>query len=190
MTKEGYTMPLPQTNNRYTYADYCTWDDDERWELINGEVYAMSPAPTTKHQGISVNLSGQLFNFLIGKPCRLFVAPFDVRLNAEDEDDTVVQPDLVVICDLSKIDDKGCKGAPDLVVEILSPSTAKKDRITKLNVYQSVGVREYWIIDPETQTVQVCVFENGMMKGYDDTETVPVTVLPGCAIDLQAVFAV
>lgn len=184
-------MPMPQENERYTYADYCTWDDSERWELIEGVPYAMSPAPSPKHQEISSNLHNQLYNFLKGKPCRVYPAPFDVRLNADDEDDTVVQPDLVVICNRSKIDEKGCKGAPDLIVEILSPSTARRDRMVKLHQYQRAGVREYWIVDPDTKTVQVCILENGryFVTAYADTDTAPVTVLPGCTINLQEVFA-
>ena len=140
----------------YTYADYCTWNDSERWELIEGVPYMMSPAPSPIHQGISREIAGQLYNFLKGNPCKLFAAPFDVRLNADKADDTVVQPDLLVICDSSKIDDKGCAGAPDLVIEILSPSTIRLDRIIKFRLYQKAGVREYWIVDPETQSIQTC----------------------------------
>lgn len=184
-------MPMPQENQKYTYADYCTWDDSERWELIDGVPYAMSPSPSPKHQGISVDLTRQLSAFLKGKSCKLFTAPFDVRLNASNEDDTVVQPDLLVICDRSKIDEKGCNGAPDLVIEILSPSTARRDRMIKFQQYQRAGVREYWIIDPDTKTVQVCILESGryFVTPYADTNTAPVSVLPGCEIKLQDVFA-
>ena len=185
-------MAMPRQNKRYTYADYCTWDDSERWELIEGAPYAMSPAPSSVHQGISREIAGQLFNFLKGKPCRLFTAPFDVRLNADREDDTVVQPDLVVICDRSKIDDRGCKGAPDLVVEILSPSTARMDKLLKFNQYQQAGVREYWIVDPDTKTVQVCLLnDNGVyvVVAYGDADNAPISVLTGCEINLRDVFA-
>lgn len=182
------TMPLPQENQKYTYADYCTWDDSERWELINGVPYAMSPAPSQVHQEISGELFGQLREYLKGKPCKVFHAPFDVRLNATDEDNTVVQPDLLVVCDSSKLDGKSCKGAPDLVIEILSPSTAQTDRITKLNKYQQASVREYWIVDPESKTIQVCFFECGTVKGYTDSDIAPVGVLPGCEINLHDVF--
>ena len=183
-------MPLSQQNERYTYADYCTWDDSERWELIGGVPYAMSPAPAPKHQEISIELSRQFGNFLKGKPCKVYPAPFDVRLSANNEDDTVVQPDLSVICDRSKIDDKGCKGSPDLVIEILSPSTARHDRMVKLRLYQKAGVREYWMVDPDTKTVQVCILDDGryFITTYDDTGIAPVTVLPGCEINLQEVF--
>jgi len=183
-------MPIPQ-NEHYTYSDYCTWDDSERWELIEGVPYSMSPAPSPAHQAISVELSGQLRDFLKGKSCKVFRAPFDVRLNAAAEDDTVVQPDLAVICDRSKIDDKGCQGAPDLIIEILSPSTARHDRMVKFQQYQQAGVLEYWIVDPDTQTVQVCILQDGLYftHMYADTDTAPVSVLPGCKINLPDVFA-
>jgi len=182
-------MPMPQENERYTYADYCTWDDSERWELIEGVPYAMSPAPSPVHQRLSSRLHRQLANFLDGKPCEVFHAPLDVRLNADDEDDTVVQPDLVVVCDRSKIDEKGCKGAPDVVIEILSPSTARRDRMVKFQQYQQAGVREYWIVDPDTKTVQVCILKDGLYFVTPYADTAPVTVLPGCSINLQEVFA-
>lgn len=184
-------MGMPQKNERYTYADYCTWDNSERWELIDGVPYAMSPAPSNAHQSISTELVYRLRRHLEGKPCKVFHAPYDVRLNAADEDDTVVQPDLVVICDRSKIDDKGCKGAPDLIIEILSPSTSRHDRIVKMDLYQRSGVREYWMLDPDTKTLQVLLLENGryVITGYLDEDTVPVTVLPGCEIVLKEVFA-
>ena len=184
-------MPLQKENERYTYADYYSWEDNARWEIIDGIPYAMSPAPAPKHQRISIELSIQFHNFLKGKRCRLYPAPFDVRLAADGADDTVVQPDLSIICDHAKIDDRGCKGAPDLVVEILSPSTARHDRWVKYNLYRDSGVREYWIVDPETQTVSVNVLENNTYIGYayGDTETAPVNILPGCTINLQEVFA-
>ena len=140
-------MPIPQKDMRLTYSDYLNWDGDERWELIDGFAYAMSPAPTPVHQEISVNLSFQISAFLRGKPykpckpCKLFTAPFDVRLNADGDDNTVLQPDLVVVCDPSKIDDKGCIGTPDLIIEIISPSTARRDRIVKLQQYRQILYR-------------------------------------------------
>ena len=189
--REKTKMSLPQKKEYYTYADYCSWDDGKRWELIEGVPHAMSPAPTTKHQSVSSNLHGQFFNFLSGKPCKVFHAPFDVRLNAHDNDDTVVQPDLTVICDRSKLDDKGCKGAPDLVVEISSPSTARLDRVVKFNQYLKAGVTEYWIIDLDAKTLQVCILENGryFTTVYADTDTALVKVLNGCIINLAEVFA-
>jgi len=185
------TQPLRE-NERYTYADYCTWDDSERWELIDGVPYSMSPAPATVHQRISIAIVGQLYGFLRGKTCEVFHAPFDVRLNAAgDDDDTVVQPDIVVVCDSSKLDGKGCNGAPDIVIEILSPATARLDKMLKFNKYLRAGVREYWIVDPDTKTVSTYILKNGeyMARAYGDADTVPVYVLEGCRIDLQGVFA-
>ena len=141
-------MPLHQEEQRYTYADYVTWPGDERWELIDGVPYAMSPAPTIGHQRIAGEIHRQLANFLKGKPCEAFIAPVDVRLNADNDDDIVVQPDVLVVCDKNKLDGKCCNGAPDFVVEILSPSTADHDRVNKFQVYVAAGVREYWIVDP------------------------------------------
>jgi len=186
-------MSLPQKNEHYTYADYCTWDDDKRWELIHGVAYAMAPAPSPIHQDISAELTFQLKAYLKGKPCKLFPAPFDVRLNADDEDDTVVQPDLTVVCDKSKIDDKGCRGVPDFVIEILSPSNAKYDRWVKSNLYRSVKVREYWIVSPDEKIVDVYILNdsdgNYIHKFYSEKDAAPVTALPGCQINLQEVFA-
>ena len=186
-------MEALHRDKRYKYADYCTWDDDERWELIDGIPYAMSPAPTTMHQGILVELVGQLRNFLKGKPCRVFAAPYDVRLNGfGDDDDDVFQPDIVVVCDRTKIDDKGCNGAPDMVIEILSPSTATRDRLLKFNAYQRACVREYWIVDPDSKTVQVHILENGryFAKSYGEADVVHVHVLDGCIISLPDVFSI
>ena len=182
-------MSLPKKKQHYTYADYCTWDDDERWELFDGELYAMA-GTSTAHQTVSGNLHYQLFDFLKGKPCRVFTAPYDVRLNADTYDNTVVQPDLLVVCDKSKLDDKSCKGAPDVVIEILSPSTAKHDKLLKFNTYQRAGVREYWIVDPDSRTVQVHILENGryFTRSYGETDAIPVHVLEGCEISLPEVF--
>jgi Uma2 family endonuclease len=194
-------MPLPQENRKYTYADYLAWPEDERIEIIEGVPYytyggpvfeggpVMQAAPAMAHQEASIELLRQLLSFLKDKPCKVFHAPFAVRLNADKGDDTALEPDIVVVCDKSKLDSRGCNGAPDLVMEIMSPSTARKDRILKLNKYQQAGVREYWIVDPETKTVQAMVFETGDIKGYTDTDIAPVAVLPGCEITLQDVFA-
>lgn len=191
-------MALPAEKARYTFADVLTWPDDERAELINGEVFMMAPAPSRGHQGISVELTRQFANYLEGKKCKAYHAPFDVRLFEEDGDtpedvDTVVEPDLVVICDPSKLDDRGCKGAPDMVVEILSPSTQRHDRLVKLGLYQRAGVREYWIVNPEDQTVQVMLLDgDGVLQlheVYDRQGVAKVNVLDGCFIELSKVFA-
>ncbi|WP_295404979.1 Uma2 family endonuclease [uncultured Thiocystis sp.] len=146
-------MPQAATKTSHlTYGEYCQWPDDERWELIDGNAFAMAPAPTRLHQDFVVELTRQIANALQDHPCRVYVAPFDVRLPKGDEADaridTVVQPDVAVICDPSKLDDKGCRGAPDWIVEILSPSSAVHDQIRKRALYERHGVREYWLLHP------------------------------------------
>jgi Uma2 family endonuclease len=151
--KTGETLMNPafKQNDYFTYTDYRTWPEEERWELIHGDVYAMT-APTRMHQKFVLELGRQISNYLQGKPCEAYVAPFDVRLpraqEADEQVDTVVQPDIAVICDSNKLDDKGCRGAPDWIIEVLSPSTAFKDLEIKRGLYQAHGVREYWIIHP------------------------------------------
>lgn len=144
--------PLQHPAYRFTYGDYRLWPDDQRWELIDGKAYDMSPAPTRTHQTLVVEMVRQIGNYLEDKPCEVYVAPFDVRLPAGDEDDdritTVVQPDIAVICDPAKLDEAGCRGAPDWIVEVLSPVTAAKDQIRKRDLYQRHGVREYWLVHP------------------------------------------
>lgn len=180
----------------YTYADILSWEEDVRAEIINGELYMMTP-PSRIHQDISIAIEGQLQKFLEEKTCKMYHAPFGVRLFEQAEDtpgevDTFVEPDIVVVCDQSKLDDKGCKGAPDLIIEILSPSTARQDRFIKLNLYQRAKVREYWIVDPKNCTVEVYLpNENerlAVSEVYDQNSIVKVTVLPGCEIDLSKVF--
>lgn len=179
----------------YTYEDLLGWDDGYRYELYDGiPVYMDSPSDT--HQAISMELSRQLANYLVGKKCRVFSAPFDVRLFEKPGDrpgdvDTVVQPDLMVVCDPDKLDRHGIHGAPDLVVEITSPSTQRYDRLVKLNLYQRAGVREYWIVDPENRCVQVLTLTKGLLlpcEVYEERQTAKVGVLEGCEIDLATVF--
>ena len=189
-------MALPAEKERYTFADVLTWPDDERAELIDGEVILMAPAPSRGHQGISVELTRQFANYLEGKKCKAYHAPFDVRLFEKDGDtpedvDTVVEPDITIVCDPSKLDDRGCKGAPDMVVEILSPSTQRHDRLVKLGLYQRAGVREYWIVSPEEQTVQVFLNKDASLlphEVYDRQGVAKVNVLDGCFIELSKVF--
>jgi len=183
---------------RYTYRDYLNWDDGERWELIDGVPYNMTPAPNRAHQKISGELFRQFANFLIGKPCLVYAAPFDVRLPEEDESlsdiSTVVQPDISVVCDSAKLDDAGCVGAPDLIVEILSPSTARRDRKEKFIRYERAGVKKYWLVDPDSKTVTVFSlgFDSryGRPDVYGDDELIVVGILPGLEIDLSLVFNV
>ena len=176
---------------KYTYADYVSWDDDDRYELIDGAVYLMS-SPSAAHQRILGELLRQLGNYLRGKQCEVFAAPFDVCLNARgDDDDTVVQPDLLVICDKSKLDKKRCNGAPDMIVEIVSPSSSRHDRFRKLNKYLNAGVMEYWIADPDDKILNVHVLDNGkyIIEAYGSEDVVSVRVLEGCKIRLPDVFA-
>jgi Uma2 family endonuclease len=176
---------------RYTFADYMTWTGKERYELINGDPVLMSPAPARLHQSIGGELFTQLNTFLKGKQCKAFYAPFDVRLNPDDGDDTIVQPDISVVCDRSKLDDHGCVGAPDFIIEILSPSTDRHDRLVKFNLYLHAGVREYWIVDPVNRYVLAHILDNGryISNVYGDTDQLPVHTLAGCVINLNDVFA-
>ena len=184
---------------KYTYGDYLKWPDDERWEIIEGVAYNMSPAPTRAHQEIIMELSRQISNYLFGKPCRVYAAPFDVRLpeNSEKDDKikTVVQPDIVVIRDRKKLDEKGCKGAPDLIVEIVSPSTGSKDKIQKMNLYEKAGVKEYWIASPDDKTLMVFKLGNDGRYGrpdvYSKEHKVDVGIFAGeLVVDLGEVFTV
>ena len=187
-------MPLP-SEERYTFADALTWDESERVELIEGIPVMMSP-PTRIHQKISIELARQLSNYLEGKKCEVYAAPFAVRLFEKANDrpeqvDTMVEPDLSIICDPDKLDKYGCKGAPDLIIEILSPSTQRHDRMVKYNLYQRAGVREYWMVDPALQTVQVGILEGNVYKihgVYTAQDIVKVNVLDGCFIELSKVF--
>ena len=178
----------------FTYADYKAWElkPGERFELIDGIAYAMA-APNTEHQHIAALLTTEFFTFLKGKPCRVFPAPFDVRLfYAEDEsDDTVVQPDLVVICDPGKIGEEGCRGAPDLVIEILSPSNTAIEMERKLNLYKDAAVREYWIVDPTHRHISIYRTKNGAyyMESHKIQDTARSAVLNGLAIPLSDIFA-
>jgi Uma2 family endonuclease len=180
---------LKKQDEHYTYADYLTWGDEVRYELIDGEAYAMT-APLRKHQAVSRQLTNKLSDFLEDKPCCLYYAPFDVRLNPDTDDDTVVQPDIVVICDKTKLDDKACLGAPYLIIEIISPSTVQIDRILKYNKYLKAGVREYWIVDPESKSVNVFVLKNGeyVSYAYSDSDVLTSHVLEGCEINLTEIF--
>ena len=193
------TVPRLKEQERFTYAEYLSWPDEERWELIDGVPYMMSPAPTRKHQELSVELCRQFANYLKGKPCRIYDAPFDVRLPetagaSDDEIETVVQPDIVVVCDHGKLDDKGCTGAPDLIIEILSPSSAERDLKEKFYLYQRVGVREYWIVNQSDNTVMTFKLNNegeyGRPDMYGSRDTVSVPLLGELIIDLADVFEV
>ncbi len=190
--------PAIKNDQIYTYGDYRKWPDDERWELIEGTAWNMSPAPTRFHQGILGGLFQQIKNHIDNKECEVYAAPFDVLLPAlgeieEDDVTSVVQPDISVICDPGKLTDKGCTGAPDWIVEVLSPSTSKKDFNNKMALYEKHGVREYWIVDPGNKFVHMYLL--GDDSEYPENPdiyladaVVPCEVLKGLEIDLSRVF--
>ncbi len=183
-------------NKKYSYADYLTWLDDKRRELINGFVKMMTPAPKRIHQKLSFKLSFKLGHFFDSKKCEVYTAPFDVRLVEKDKTNdkeiiNVVQPDISVICDLSKLDDRGCLGAPDLIIEILSPSSSKTDLKDKYQLYEKFGVKEYWIVYPDAQVIYQYVLEKGkyMQKGiFVQDEKITAHIFPDLEIDLKDVF--
>ena len=187
-------LPKEKDDRVFTYTDYKEWElaEGERFELIHGEAFAMS-SPNERHQAILMELSSQIHVFLRDKPCKVYPAPFDVRLFYEEDesDDTVVQPDIMVICDEKKLGSEGCRGAPDLVIEILSPSNTAIEMERKLKLYREAQVEEYWVVDPVNKGLTVYHFPDGVIKGnsYKNTDTVPVSVLPGLEISLEQVFA-
>jgi Uma2 family endonuclease len=180
----------------YTYADYLQWTFDDRLEILKGKLFKMTPAPSRFHQDVSGIIFRDISTYLKGKPCKVYAAPFDVRLsrkNAKDESiTTVLQPDISVICDLSKLDDRGCVGAPDIVVEILSPGNNKKELHNKYEIYEEAGVLEYWIVWPDSQSfLKYTLDENGKyipsrVLTLGDQVTTP--ILPGFVLDLEEVF--
>ena len=175
---------------RCTYSEYKEWETEENYELIDGIAYAMT-APTFTHQRISRKLFKEIDRFLEGKSCEAFYSPIAIRINADTYDDNVFLPDIVVICDKSKIvDDKSYIGAPELVVEILSPSSVCLDRVKKYHMYLKAGVKEYWIVDPESKTVNVCILhdENYIVWAYDHNDLLLSKVLIGCIIELNKIF--
>ena len=176
-------------DERYTYAEYATWGEDLRCELIDGSIRMMT-APSDPHQSVLLALGSIFKTKLKGSICKPYVSPFAVRLNFDTTDDMVVLPDLLIVCDRSKLDGKSVKGAPDLVVEILSPSTKHHDKVIKYNKYQEFGVLEYWIIDPDNKFVEVLVFADGGVpyKVYTATETIVSFAVAGLEVDLVVVF--
>ena len=178
----------------WTYADYKDWElkPGERYEIIHGEAFAMS-APNAFHQSMLMELSRQFANFLVGKKCKVYPAAYDVRLFYEEDesDDTVVQPDISVICDAKKRGEEGCHGAPDLVVEILSPSNTAIEMQRKFDLYRDAGVAEYWVLSKEFKTLTVYLFEGEKVisRSYGEKDTVPVAALAGLSIELAPVFA-
>jgi len=190
----GNTLRIAEVDVRYTYADYKDWDlkEGERYELIHGVAHAMA-APSTYHQLIAFELGRQIGNFLVGKPCKAISAPYDVRLFYEEDetDDELVQPDISIICDKEKRGPEGCRGAPDMVVEILSPSNTAIEMEEKFDLYQDAGVREYWLVNPKTKTLKTHFFEKGEIhiRTYNATDKAEVRIFPGFMVDLEPVFA-
>jgi Uma2 family endonuclease len=192
--------PALTPGERFTYRHYKTWPDEERWELIDGHAWAMSPAPRRRHQELSAKLFREISVFVKGKPCKVYAAPFDVLLpekdEADDDVDTVVQPDIVVFCDRSKLTERGARGAPDLAIEILSPSTSRKDQREKFDRYERAGVREYWIVDPAAWSIWLYHlgpggrFDEGELKErLGDVAPIASKVLEGLVIDPMELFA-
>lgn len=190
-------LPLEKTDEKFTYKEYRTWPDDERWEIIHGVPYAMSPAPTTDHQAIVGKLHLQLGNFFKKKPCRVFISPIDVLFTHDagendDDVDTIVQPDIVVICDGKKITRRYIKGTPDLVIEVLSPSTASKDLKQKFKLYESHGVKEYWVVYPNDQSVLILSLSPDGTYGtpamYSAEDVINDALFEGLTVDLTEVF--
>jgi Uma2 family endonuclease len=199
-------MALAEKQEYYTSADYLTWDTDDRYELIDGVPYLkeapyglqglMSPGPSISHQNISGNLFFEIKSYLQDKKCNVFIAPTDVLLDSgladeADEADTVVQPDVFVVCDKDKIGDQVINGAPDLVIEIISKSTGSYDRGLKLQRYIDAGVREYWIVDPDGKIVQVYTPQDdgsSKMITYDAQDTVQVGIFEDLRIELAEIF--
>jgi Uma2 family endonuclease len=182
----GYALRDAQ---RYTYADYCTWPEDARYELIDGVAYLMAPAPSVDHQTAVFEIGRQVANSLEGHPCRVLVAPLDVLLprpaQGEAETETVVQPDVLVVCDPAKVGPKGIRGAPDWVLEVLSPASAGHDQTVKLAAYERAGVPEYWLVHPMDRVLTIYRLEGAAYGRPQVAELVgktPVGVLPGIEV--------
>ena len=184
------------TKRPHTYGEIRAWRDDTRWELIDGEAHAMT-GPSWQHQSVVARLVVQLLTFFDTRSCRVLPAPFDVRLPAGDEPDeaieTVVQPDISVVCDLTKLDDRGCRGAPKLVVEVLSPSTAGRDHLVKRELYERHGVEQYWLVHPIDRLVTIYRRTDSAQFGAPDMSeargVVAIEGFAGLAIDWDQVFA-
>lgn len=185
-------------SKEYSYADYLKWTFDERLEIIKGRLFKMSPAPSRIHQKLSWEIARELADYLKGKPSEAYSAPFDVRLPRKSKEDkqiiTVVQPDICVICDAAKLDDKGCLGAPDIIIEILSPGNNKKELANKYEAYEEAGVKEYWLIAAgERACFQYVLNAEGRYfaaKPLTTGDTVTTPILPGFSLNLEEVFGV
>jgi Uma2 family endonuclease len=178
----------------YTYADYLKWDFEEIVELIKGKIFTKAAAPNRRHQEVSVNLTSRIYDFLKGKTCQVYPAPFDVRFSRDpafSKTDSVVQPDISVICDPSKLDDKGCFGAPDIIIEIISPGNSRVELQNKYELYEEFGVREYWVVHPTDCTVLIYTLVDGKFKPsrlFTSGDRIKSSVLPGFTLDLEEVL--
>ncbi|WP_348823977.1 Uma2 family endonuclease [Flavobacterium aestuarii] len=188
---------LLDLDKKYSYADYLTWQFQEKLELIKGKIFKMSPAPSTTHQRISRKLTGIMINAFKKHSCELFIAPFDVRLldkkksKLDQEIYTVIQPDLCVICDDSKIDERGAIGAPDLVIEILSPGNSNKEMKYKFDLYEEAGVLEYWIVNPADKTVFIYVLKENQFIGMHpliEEDNIQSKLFPELDFKLESIF--
>lgn len=187
-------MAVLDEEHIYSYADYLKWDEETHIDIIDGKLY-MQVAPSRKHQEVLSELHRQIANYLLGKPCKVYPAPFEVRLEIIDIPEQIInvfEPDLSVICDPNKLDDRGCKGAPDWIIEIISPSTARVDKIKKFNKYEAAGVQEYWIVEPEEKIVSVFTLQSNNRYGrpemYAGDDKIVVKTLGRLEIDLGMVF--
>jgi Uma2 family endonuclease len=199
MEKQGDRNLVKEPNfayGSYTYADYLTWQLDEMVELIRGKVFRQAAAaPRRVHQEITMILANRFYEFLRGKSCKVYTAPFDVRLpvasRRHEDVDTVVHPDLCVVCNPDKLDELGCVGAPDLIVEILSPGNNKKELQLKYEVYEAAGVPEYWVVHPDERTLLIYTLESGHYRAsrlFTFGDRVTSQALPGFELDLDEVF--
>lgn len=181
-------------SKRYSYSDYLKWQFSERLELLKGYIHKMSPAPSRRHQKLVHNLDRLFGNYLWKIPCEVYPAPFDVRLpqKGEPETYTVLQPDLSIICDKNKLDDRGCVGAPDLVIEILSPGNTHKEMRLKYDIYEEAGVKEYWVVQPEYYNMIIYISKDGKFEGQKPvfiSDKISPSIFPDWEIDLEDVFA-
>lgn len=177
-------MPLPQQNNHFTIDDIYALPEGQRAELIDGQIYMMTP-PTRKHQRIAVELSTSINNYIKkqGGSCEVNIAPFAVFLNGDDKN--YVEPDISVICSPDKLTDKGCTGAPDWIIEIVSPASRRTDYFTKLFKYRTAGVHEYWIVDPEKDRITVWNFEHGDTTEFSFKDSVKAGIYEDFSIDFS-----
>ncbi|AIS51869.1 hypothetical protein TKV_c06850 [Thermoanaerobacter kivui] len=189
-------MSLPERKKVYTYEDYLNWPDEHKIEIIDGQVY-LHTVPPRIHQEISGRIAYQFSNYLKDKKCEVYFARLGVRLpsgneKSDKEITTVVEPDIIVVCDKSKLDDQGCKGTPDLIVEITSPSTARIDKVEKFNLYEKHGVKEYWIVEPEIKLVTVFLLQENGRYGrpniYTEEDKIKVSIFEDLVIDLKDVL--